>query len=236
MHKIKVSVNRIFPLYGLVPSLTALLMNLLTYAIAKAVNIGRPHFGLALPIDQRIPLLPGFVWLYVGAYVFWFVNYALAARNGKDYLYKFITADFYLRLLCMLVFIVMPTIIERPAVELSSVSARMVSFVYRIDTPVNLFPSIHCFYCWMCFLAVYKKKNIPVFYQAFSFVMTVGVILSTLFIRQHYFVDTVAGVMSAQIFYLLKERLPFSGRIRSIFERLNDRLHLNTDSDMPDRR
>lgn len=229
MRKLKARMNRLVPLYAVLPSLFVFLMNPLTYAAAKALTLHRTHLSPALPLDGSLPFLPWFVWFYFGAFAFWLVNYMLTARNGKAYFYDFIAADLLVRLICTLIFILLPTQIRRPEFDVNSLSTWMLDLIYRMDTPVNLFPSVHCFYSWMCFLGVCGKACIPKWYRIFSCLFALAIILSTLFIKQHFAVDALAGVLLTQLVFSIKERLPYTGKLAAFFDGLNERCGLNAE-------
>jgi membrane-associated phospholipid phosphatase len=74
--------------------------------------------------------------------------------------------------------------------------------VWSGDTTFNCFPSLHaavsviCFYTWNQYSklkALAAVKTVAIV----SFVITVGVILSTLFLKQHYVADEIAGIILA---------------------------------------
>ena len=77
--------------------------------------------------------------------------------------------------------------------------------VYRVwagDTTFNCFPSLHaavsviCFYTWYRYSKV-KPGRAPSIVAAVTFAIMVGVILSTLFLKQHYVADEIAGIVLA---------------------------------------
>jgi membrane-associated phospholipid phosphatase len=74
--------------------------------------------------------------------------------------------------------------------------------VWAGDTTFNCFPSLHaavsviCFYTWYQYCKL-KPVAQTKFLAILSFVITVGVILSTLFLKQHYIADEIAGIVLA---------------------------------------
>ena len=65
----------------------------------------------------------------------------------------------------------------------------------------NLFPSLHCYMITFCYLGVMNKKDIHIGYRSFWLFMCVSICLSTVFTKQHYFVDLLIGVLLAIIMY-----------------------------------
>jgi membrane-associated phospholipid phosphatase len=82
--------------------------------------------------------------------------------------------------------------------------ANQVYNVYAGDTSFNCFPSLHaavstiCFYTWFRYSKI-KASNVTKGVAIAAFAIAAGVILSTLFIKQHYVADEVAGILLAWI-------------------------------------
>ena len=103
-----------------------------------------------------------------------------------------------------LFFIFMPTYIDRAAEgvykysEQPGVIGWMIRFVYSNDgvgdRGYNLFPSYHCLISMCCYLGVRKRPEISKGYKVYSFIMTILICMSTVFIKQHYFLDIVGGL------------------------------------------
>ncbi len=80
--------------------------------------------------------------------------------------------------------------------------AEQVYAVFASDTSFNCFPSLHaaistiCFYAWYRYAKI-KPGKITKALAIVSFVLATGVILSTLFVKQHYIVDEIAGIVLA---------------------------------------
>jgi len=74
--------------------------------------------------------------------------------------------------------------------------------VWAGDTTFNCFPSLHAAVSVICFYAWYQYCKFKPLAQTkiitiLSFVITAGVILSTLFLKQHYIADEIAGIVLA---------------------------------------
>jgi len=82
--------------------------------------------------------------------------------------------------------------------------ANQVYNVYANDTSFNCFPSLHaavstiCFYAWFHYSKI-KPSTATKAAAIATLVIAVGVILSTLFIKQHYIADEIAGIALALI-------------------------------------
>ena len=164
--------------------------------------------------------MPQFLIVYFGCYIFWAVNYILAARQEKEQIYRFFTADLISRCVCLIIFLAYPTTNTRPVIEGSGFWDLLAGWLYSIDAADNLFPSIHCLVSWFCFLGIKDQKRIPAWYKGVSFVLAVLVFLSTLFTKQHVLVDVAGGVILAQICFMLGQKT----EIWHIYERVGSKI------------
>ena len=76
--------------------------------------------------------------------------------------------------------------------------------VYSSDTSFNCFPSLHAsvsviiFYTWYRFYKL-KPNIIRKIIAIITFIIAGGVILATLFVKQHYIADEIAGIVLAYV-------------------------------------
>ena len=106
----------------------------------------------------------------------------------------------------------------RPEIVGDGVVQGLIRFIYRIDAPTNLFPSIHCLVSWMCFIGIRGKSYIPKWYRIFSCLFAIAVFASTLFTKQHF---VVAGVIFAEICYYIGRHTKFYRKVGRIFDNVN---------------
>ena len=72
-------------------------------------------------------------------------------------------------------------------------------FSYYLEA-MNCFPSLHAI-VGMCLVSIgayipkLDKKGLPKAFRIISIIIGIGCILSTIFIKQHYFIDMIAGVI-----------------------------------------
>lgn len=111
--------------------------------------------------------MPQFLIIYFGCYVFWAVNYILAARQEREQVYRFFTADIISRCVCLIIFLAYPTTNTRPVIEGNGIWDLLAGWLYSIDAADNLFPSIHCLVSWFCFLGIKDQKRIPTWYKGY---------------------------------------------------------------------
>ena len=202
------------------PLFTFVVNSLVYWGAPLIVGTGRSH-NLSGGLDELVPFMPAFIIIYFGCYIFWVVNYLMVAFYEDENKYRFYTADFYARLICLAFFVFFPTTNTRPELTGNGIFIRAMRFLYTVDKPVNLFPSIHCLVSWMCFIGIRGKSYIPKWYRIFSCLFAIAVFASTLFTKQHFVVDVVAGVIFAEICYYIGRHTKFYRKVGRIFDNVN---------------
>ena len=187
-----------------------IIANFAVYSGARFINRTRPHYILSLPFDDSIRLCTPFVTIYVLAYVQWLTGYILAAHESRDVCYRIMGGDIIAKLICFVIFLIIPTTLHRPEVTGSTVFDRLTRLIYAVDYPDNLLPSIHCLESWMCLRGSLMMTRVPAWYKPFTFVFTLLVFASTLLTKQHLLLDIPTAILTAEIGLALMRVLPFS--------------------------
>lgn len=216
----KSALSRLIPDYARLPLLVALLWNCLVYYGSNLITSGWTHHMTALPIDARIPVVPWTASIYLGCYLFWVVGYILSTRQSRESAFRFLSADFLAKTICLVCFLVFPTTTVRPVIDGPGFWDGVMRLIYRADSATNLLPSIHCLVSWMCYLGVRNQNAVPRWYRIFSFWFALAVFLSTLTTRQHVVLDVVCGVAIAGFSDAITVPSGFAAWYTDIFDRL----------------
>ena len=193
----------IIPRYTYIPLLLAAAVNFIVYYFSDVLTKGRVFYDFSLAIDGVIPFLPIFVVFYVLAYAQWGIGYIVAAGESREYYYRIITADIVAKIICFAVFVIFPTHIVRPEITGTDVFSTLLSFIYSSDNPTKLIPSIHCLESWVCMRAAFSMNKPSVWYKGITCFISIGVFMSVVFVKQHFFVDIPAGIIVFEIGLLL---------------------------------
>lgn len=198
-------IDPLIPLYSILPLSFCLLLNTCVYYGCILLTENRTKYDFTSTLDQKLPVLNGFIIIYWGAYLFWLVNYVLTCRISKEHCLRFTCADMISRLVCAFFFLLLPTTNVRPAIVGDDIFADLMRLLYRLDPPANLFPSIHCLVSWLGYIGIRGQKKLPLWYRGFSLIFALAICASTQFTKQHYLIDAVTGIALAEIvFYLTK--------------------------------
>ena len=148
-----------------------------------------PPRELKVPLDDRIPYWPTWVWIYSFLYypVILYTNLMVESPDQFTYL-----ATSYLLLLGfqMVFFLAFPVVTPeswRACNGQRTYSERFLALVQRFDARSNCFPSMHVSVATLTAMHLYSKLGV----WALAFPVLIGV--SCLFTKQHYLIDLPAG-------------------------------------------
>ena len=215
--------EKYLPVWVILPLISIFILNNFIYAGSGVLTADRYHFDFTTSLDRAVPLIPQFIWIYILAFPFWAVNYILAAQRGKDGFYRFVATDLTIHIICFVVFMVLPTTNIRPEITGNTWSEQMLDLIYLLDgggSPSNLFPSIHCYVSWLSWRVVNRSENIPKWYQKFSLIFAILIIISTQVLKQHYLVDAIAGVALVEMTWRFYSRGNRHNIFRNFFEKI----------------
>ncbi len=213
--------DNILPLYALIPIITCFVWNAIIYWGTRVISGGMKHFDMTLPIDKMTPVIPEFIIIYFGCYISWAIFYIMSVRTGKVQCAKFVTFDLITRTVCGIIFILLPTCNIRPEIYGSDIFSKALIFLYSIDAPDNLFPSIHCLVSWNCFVGIRYQKEYGKGIKIISVIIAVLVFISTLVTKQHVIVDVISAVAISEVCWYIIERSKVYILVGQFFDKIN---------------
>ena len=199
----------IYPTYSILPIAAMLGMNMVAYMGTRIFTTGRYHYNIESPLDRMLPLVPFFVVFYVLAFAQWITGYLLIGREKKEYCYRFFLGEIIAKAICLVIFLVFPTTLNRPEITGSGIFERLLAFIYSVDAADNLFPSIHCLESWMCWRGCRKltQTRLPGWFSGANLVLTLLVFASTVLCKQHVLIDIAGGVAVVEIGLFLAPKI-----------------------------
>ena len=109
----------------------------------------------------------------------------------------------------------MPTIMYRPVIpNIDSLTALVIKITFLYDSPpLNCFPSIHCLFCFQVIYSFifskFDKRN-----KILIIIYSLLIIISTLFIKQHYIFDVISAFLIVIISSLVTDLFKIYDRLK----------------------
>ncbi len=175
-------------------------------------TINRAFCPKIAAIDDLIPVIPVFAVIYLFSYAFWICGPIAVSLTKKRNFINYIIGLSMAYLVGFLIFVFLPSYMDRAAEGIIEISKQpgifnqMLAVIYGADgsnMAFNLFPSYHCLISLYCYLGVRKQPEISKGFRAYSLIMTILICASTVFTKQHYFVDMPAGLGISILCYIL---------------------------------
>ncbi|MBB6623878.1 phosphatase PAP2 family protein [Clostridium gasigenes] len=206
-----------------------LLFPILNINYIVAANIVESGKNIELGFDRLIP----FESIFIIPYIYWYIFITIGLiyilyKSRSEYIKVFIAITIGMSC-CYVIYYIFPTQIIRPVVDKSNILNKLVNIIYLKDKPFNCFPSIHVLNTY--FIMRYTKFEYNKKY--FYYTQTVGVliILSTVFIKQHFVLDIIASIILCEeiIFLINKIKNESLNKILDLPLRIKNRFDKNNE-------
>ena len=202
----------IIPAYGIFYMISFMLME------QSDVKIHMIH-SLA---DDKIPFCPYFIIPYVLWYFFLIgtvIYFAVFCPSKKEYYQYLGTLGVGMTLFLLISYVYPNGQHLRPDLGSTGggVFISVIRLLYKIDTPTNIFPSMHVFNATASCIALYQNERCRKnkLFTVSQIILTISIVLSTMFLKQHSVADVmtalILNILCYQLFYRVlparKERL-----------------------------
>ncbi|MDY3918378.1 MAG: phosphatase PAP2 family protein [Candidatus Limivivens sp.] len=166
---------------------------------------GVPIHMLEIRADDYIPfceyfIVPYFLWFgYIAATVLYFTLY----QDNKNEWYRLILSLGFGMTLFIVVSFLFPNghTLREYSFERENIFTQMVRVLYKMDTSTNVMPSIHVFNSVACCVALMDSESLKgrQVIRWGSFVLTVLIVASTMFLKQHTIMDVIVALFLNRI-------------------------------------
>lgn len=169
--------------------------------------IHSPHI-LNTKLDNAMPYIPYFVYPYILWYIMLMVVPYFTYKKSKTSFYKYATTYIISTIIAAIIFVVFPNGVIRPEIIDTSFSSKLVKILYTLDTPsINCLPSIHCLYAFLFLIsAIDTKDKTNILYKIVICILTILIVLATLFIKQHVLLDAVVALIISIVIWIIVDR------------------------------
>jgi membrane-associated phospholipid phosphatase len=174
------------------------------FALAYNILGYLPHYTsleAATFIDKIMPLVPFFVIFYLIGFVFSVVP--LFITHEKKEFYWLAVNYFLILTVSFVMFILIPIEFKKDFALGTGFFSRLIELVQVVDSDFNNFPSLHVSLNLFTVLFV-KDKNPKL--GLWLLPVPILIILSTMFVKQHLFIDVIGGIVIAALFYYIFKR------------------------------
>lgn len=159
-------------------------------------------------LDDRIPfceyfIIPYLAWfVYVAVVSYYFIFVCKDHKERDKLIYSLCTG--------MFVFLVVSVIYPnghnlRPELVGNEFCIELVKVLYRLDTATNILPSLHVFCTIVCSIALVRQEELrkKKGFVAGIVILSMLIVLSTMFLKQHSIVDVMSAMLLNVGCYLL---------------------------------
>ena len=168
------------------------------------------QYNLLTDIDTWIPFVPQFIWVY-HTIIPVTVLTCLVLFKRRDVFLSLIYSNLVAGVVLCFFYIFLPAFYPREAfVDTNTMSGMLVEFTRTIDGAHNTFPSGHVTFAWILALFVnlsQKGKSCKWLCTSY-FCWAILLSISTVTLKQHYFIDVISGVALAGIIFYIFKKLP----------------------------
>ena len=191
-----------------------LLIILLIYAFSFAMyllfaGLQLPTHTIEMKIDDYIPFVPVFVIGYYFYYFTWFWPVWLTSFRSKKVFVRMCKVAFWSVVIASIFYTFFPVEMTRPVITSNDFFSNLVKGIYKADiNSRTCFPSLHAVIGTITALAAIKDKGGNPWIRLLFVFFGVSMTLAATLIKQHYFVDILAGtilVLMVDMFFELLE-------------------------------
>lgn len=163
---------------------------------------GKPHL-IGNFIDEAIPFIKYFIVPYYIWFVLIFAIPYYFYKKDRNLLAKYIISYVVCALVATVIFTFYPSIVARPdCLPNNNLFNLMVNLIYWIDNPpINCFPSMHCAVSMLFILTISQSKQTKLHNKIIIILISLLIMASTLYTKQHVFIDLVSGDIIMLLIY-----------------------------------
>lgn len=156
--------------------------------------------------DRMIPFVPQWITIYFLSFAQWFFTGLLIGRESHRQSCFWATAYIVSDLIALVIFLAYPVTLERPEITGNGFWDVWMRFLYQVDSPTNLCPSLHVLASYFCWRGARDCDSLPKWFKQGSFVFLILVCLSILFVKQHVLVDIPTAIIVGELGIWLTRR------------------------------
>lgn len=177
------------------------------FFLEKTITTQSDFTNLHVAFDDAIPFCEWFIIPYVLWFAYIPIVMAFELFTSKK---EFYYASAYLFIgmsVCLLICTLWPNgqDLRVESFVNDNFCTKIMKFIYTADTNTNVFPSIHVFNSVGAFIIICKSELLKkkTWLKIGSGILSISIILSTMFLKQHSVVDVIGGIFLSVVMYVL---------------------------------
>jgi membrane-associated phospholipid phosphatase len=191
------------------------------YIFIPGLMPGRPPHVPELALDRVVPLQPAWALVYGSLYLFLIILPVFVVRQ-EEHIRRTVSAYLLVWIAAYICFLVYPTVAPRPTKVIGQGFVIWgLQLLYSADPPYNCFPSLHVAHAFVSALTCYRVHR----ELGIATVLCASLVaVSTLYSKQHYILDVIAGIFLASVAYVVflrncpRDQVPeFDRRLAPVF-------------------
>lgn len=165
------------------------------------------YFIIHTKLDDLIPFNEVFIIPYMLWFAYIFVTVAYFFLHSVPDFYRCCAFLFIGMTICLIIYTVFPNgdniRVNLKTLGRSNIFTMLVGRLYRIDTPTNIFPSIHVFNSIGAYIAIHKSQELrkKKWVDPTALLLTILISISTVFLKQHSTADVMGAIALSIVMY-----------------------------------
>jgi len=171
--------------------------------------------------DKYIPYISWFVIPYVLWFPFVGIIITIMVFFDRKEFFRLLTSIYIGMTICNLIYLIIPNGQPLRVALVSSepdIFDRLVYSIYSGDTPTNCSPSIHVLFSIATNIAIFKSKVFKdnLFAKVSFTAISILIILSTMFIKQHSVIDVVMAFALSSVIYVVVYKVDWESSLNKL--------------------
>ena len=160
----------------------------------------KSRLDLAIPLDQKIPFVPQLALVYFSTYIFVIQPFIILSEARQ--FYWMLACFSSITVAASLIHATIPSKIQRiEKLDADGFSTKLINLFQKTCQPYGNFPSMHVALSVPVIGANFMAAGLTMGFITLAWAILIA--LSTLFTKQHYILDVLAGLSGGVLIYLL---------------------------------
>ncbi len=171
-------------------------------------------------IDTLIPFKIEAIIPYCSWYFLLFIVPYYYYKKDKDLFSKYIISYILISFIANIIFILCPTTVNRPIINGNGILNNIAKIIFSVDDKaVNCFPSLHCAISFLWIIYTLSIKNSNKYIKLIITIISISIIISTLLIKQHVFIDMIGGIcLTSLVIIIVKHLTPLVNKTKTVLK------------------